>query len=124
MDKRRLNELLAEHVMGWRKVYDERLEAWGWHDEATGDFHFHPSELPDFVGTWEGMGLVVEAMKEKHDALFALTNKYNHSPERNRVECGAWFTILSTRREGIGYDDEAPIAAGIAALNALGVEMP
>lgn len=116
MDKQRLNELLAEHVMGWR-----RWDTWA--DQARTrpkvawfrPDRQYPTGTPDYL-TREGMGMVVAKMKEK-------------GWDFNLAQVGPIFTATFSRTLGptmseafTHADHEAPVASGIAALRACGVE--
>ena len=63
-DLRRLDALLAEHLFGWelRVVGSENRQRW-W-KENEGWYHFLGGE-PRWSSTYEGMGLVLEAMAKR-----------------------------------------------------------
>lgn len=123
-EKQRLNELLAEHVMGWMRipVYglsdpDPEVEFWTWQKE-DGSF-VDDSDLPDFL-TWEGMGMVVAKMKEKGYVQWTLT--LNCDPKWGDSVYSSAFFINTTCEPTSADNEEAPIATGLAALKACGVE--
>lgn len=131
MDKQWLNELLVTKVLDL-PIFDYHRDA----ERALGpdytdmqyvtrnDKHrlrLHTSYSAQDLNllTWEGMGLVVAKMKEK-GFTFHLKDAVNAS------ETIATFEGYDDDYEpvrGDGTDDEAPVAAGLAALKALNVEV-
>lgn len=102
MDKQRINALLEEHLFE-RKPDPHRPGFF-----LDGKF----SSPARNVLSWAGMGIVEGKMWEK---------KFFYEMRRNKEE----FTATFENREGYGFghDKEAPVAAGVAALRALNVEV-
>lgn len=123
MDKQRLNELLAEHVMGWttfpHTTSDGRVVEW--QDRYNPNERYSTKELPDLL-TWEGMGMVVKAMKGKGFVEFELSDR--GWPDGSWVATFRTETTASRRRwDSMADADEAPIAVGLSALEAIGVSL-
>lgn len=98
MDKQRLNELLAEHVLEWK------------HYKSL------PHEYPDPTGSWEGVGEVVEAMRkhprEKDFYRILLQDEDIYDAEPVDMVQGLFFMLT-----------EQPEYVGKCALKALNVEV-
>lgn len=139
MDKQRLLRLLIEKVMEWQ-AYDDydsfyaagwsgtgpgvlRMERkypvawWDPHQNCYFAFYDTETDAKPFDLTWEGMRMVVAKLKEK-------------GWDFNLAQVGPIFTATFSRTLGptmseafTHADHEAPVAAGIAALRACGVEV-
>jgi hypothetical protein len=86
-------------------------------DRALGVDELKFAELPDYAGTWEGLGLVVEELRERGWSL----SLYGNEPNRERWEC---YLFREWRATSVcdATGATAPEAVARAALLALGGE--
>ncbi len=104
MTERQIDALLHKHLFGLPEYLD------GW----------HPWEPEHYSTTWEGMGLVVEAMREKGFRYWG-TDWIERPPDA--IFC-RYSSVDLDGGERFSHADTLPMAVALAALRALGVEVP
>lgn len=104
---RRINALLAVHLFGWVPMNKEN----GYSPDVCDLRQRYPNYL-----TWEGMGLVVEAMQAREWSLRLDVHRFHR--------CFADFRSGDPGRFGPASADTAPEAVAVGALHALGVDVP
>ncbi len=130
MNARQIDALLHKHLFGLPEYLD------GW----------HPWEPEHYSTTWDGMGRVVEAMhsreRKDHSCYFLALGyggvDFTNEEEKQVWGASFWLTIeydAAASGDSCWYADAdkypesanadtAPMAVALAALRALGVEVP
>lgn len=113
MDARAVDQLLEQHLWGHEPVPHKRHYVWECIHIPGGVAH----EVRFLSTTYEGMGLVLDAMRER-GWLLTLHLLADGSAQ-------AWFNPINILLKPSGYLREAtaPAAVALAALRALGVEV-
>jgi hypothetical protein len=107
MNKKEINDLVAEKVMGYVRSKFKGQEGWGTKDQHRWFSHFNPSG--DISDAW----LVAEKFDYVH--LFRMDD-WNE----NKYECKL---IFDNERSFYGIGETAPIAICLAAFKALGIDI-
>lgn len=108
MTPRDIDALLAEHLFDLSVAGEECAGPLA----ADGGW----TDLPHYSSTWEGLGLVVEAMEAKGWGVWMATK-----------EVGVGWDVgfeKGDQRASVIEDAPLPMVAALAALKALGVEVP
>jgi hypothetical protein len=114
LDHRRIDALVAEHVMGWRLVERPFPPGWlEWNDEH-GQLQ-HGGDL-SFTSRWDSAGQVVERMIELG---FEPSAYYDMGKLARRWD----VRFVGDSARGLAFSDMFPLAACLAALRACGVQV-
>ncbi len=113
MTPQEINDLLAIHLFGWRPVDDPELGLWfrvpsgGLNPAGFGS----EDRPPLFSSTWEGLGLVVEAMRARGRRLelYDMTDY--------------WSACFGGAQAKGDMTNTGPMAVALAALRDLGTEV-
>ncbi len=109
-----LDALVAKHVMGLNPTRFDDLEPPVWFHVGT------PNEvgtdIKPYSATWDGMRMVVEAMRARKCRVKLETAFGTQGPW--------WVTFLGEDNESCASAIDLPLACALAALRAVGQEVP
>jgi hypothetical protein len=115
---RRIDALVAEHVMGWISAGDDPFHQWGDKGPMWCEMGRSWIRLPDFTTSWDAAGQVIERMRESGWFWQGSMNE----PSGFYSE----FSKLADPKykpASMAIGDTLPLAVSLAALRACGVQV-
>lgn len=116
LDLRQVDELVAEHAMGWSvrgSIYESEGRYMGAYRGVAKDEDMLPWSPSQ---SWDAAGQVVERMRSLGWGIIVGSHE--------TTEFVWWITFVKDGVEHEGQADTFPLAVCLAALSALGVDVP